>query len=217
MVRKLYDNVTGEPYFLEVRTNRQFRRTACGLAWPWGDLVAGCVLVLGELRAPPNALGARRHLHVLAEERSFSTDEMLDHAERLQALWLFPRVITPSSDKRIILLDAFNDARRRERKPILRSSDPAMWQGKGDGMLPYYVSLLQARITDDKSLFFGADCSARDEAKRMNEKDLSRKMVEEPGVCALSWALEEIDANPMPEWGARHRGHYGPADAVGGY
>lgn len=217
MLRKIQDRVTGEPYYSEVSTGRQFRRTTCALSWPWAE-EAGCVIVLGELRNPPTQLGARRHVHVLAELRSHKPHELLDTTERFQCLFLFQRLVTSGSDDRVVLLDDYNDTRRRERKPILRTTDPAAWHGKGEGMMPYYISLVQRRVEEEKSLFFGPDCAARDDVRRAGKGDLTRKMLEMPGVCALCWAVEEIDVNSLDEWHIRNRVRYsGPADALGGY
>ncbi|MFR8276312.1 MAG: hypothetical protein ACLU98_08250 [Desulfovibrio fairfieldensis] len=46
---------------------------------------------------------------------------------------------------------------------------------------------------------------------------MDRAMIQWPGVCALCWALEAIDMQPMGEWGGRQSGVGGPADALGGY
>lgn len=69
----------------------------------------------------------------------------------------------------------------------------------------------------EKSLYFGGDCSGSLEMENLEPKDASRKALEMPGVCALCWALEYLDVNPMPEWGERRHAEGGPADPVGGY
>lgn len=197
-------------------TGIEYRRTVCALAWPYGD-AQGCAIVLGELRNPPNILGARRHLHVLDERRSANPDKLLDEATRMQVRWIFPTVITPVEDPRCILIDAYNAERRRERLPVLRTAEPIAWKGKGEGILPYYVALIQRRVVDDKSLHFGPNCTARDDMQRIGNDDLSGRMIELPGVCALSWAVENIDVDALPEWHERTHITAGPADLLGGY
>jgi hypothetical protein len=216
MLRKLTSNITGEPYLRDTVTGIEYRRTACALAWPYGD-AQGCVLAMGELRNPPSILGARRHLYVLDERRSASPEKLLEETTRLQAKWLFPFALTPDEDPRVILIDAYNTERRRARLPILRTAEPTGWRGKGEGLLPYYMALIQRRITDDKSLHFGDRCTARDETQRAGKDDLGRKMIEMPGACALSWAVENIDVDALPEWHERKQVVAGPADLLGGY
>ena len=56
------------------------------------------------------------------------------------------------------------------------------------------------------------------EATQASAEDvMGGAMIQWPGVCALCWALEAIDMQPMGEWGGRLSGAGGPADALGGY
>jgi len=215
MLRKKI-GIIGDPYLLDVTTGTEYRRTVCALAWPYAD-VHGCVIVIGELRHPPAMMDARRHVHVLGEARSASPDKLLEEAARMQVKWLFPTVVTPVGDPRITLVDQYNADRRRARLPVLRLVEPSAWRGKGEGLLSYYMAILQRRITDDKSLHFGPDCTARDEAQRAGKDDINRKMIEMPGVCALAWAVENMDVEAQPEWYERRHIIGGPADQHGGY
>lgn len=215
-LRRIYDLITSEPYLRDSRTGLQFRRTVGALAWPYGDR-PGCLLTLGELRNSPNALGARRHLHVLRELRSADTEELLDEAVRMRDEYLCPHMVTPADDPRMVLLDEYNDRRRRARQPVLRVQTPAAWRGRGEGLLAYYNGLILRRGATEKSLVFGRDCSARDELARIGSEDMGRAMIEFPGACALCWAVEDMDTQRVPEWGERGKIDAGPADLLGGY
>ncbi|MEE0814794.1 MAG: hypothetical protein U0M13_03950, partial [Desulfovibrio fairfieldensis] len=77
---------------------------------------------------------------------------------------------------------------------------------------------LQARVKDAKTLELGPDTGLPIEATQASaEEAMDRAMIQWPGVCALCWALEAIDMQPMGEWGGRQSGVGGPADALGGY
>ena len=154
MLKRLTDIITGEPYLEDVQ-GRQYRRAVCALAWPWHPL-PGAVVVLGEMRHPPTVMGEARHIYLLAEERSDSPAQLIQTAERYLLRFKTPRIVTPEDDRRIALLDVENDKRRQERKSPLRTEPPLMWHGKGEGLLPYYLSLLQARVKDAKTLELGA-------------------------------------------------------------
>lgn len=218
MLTQRYDVATGEPYLQEVSSpKRMFRRVVAALAWPFG-VVPGCLLVLGEIRTPPNRLTARRKLVVLAEERDMDATALLDLAVRKQALFRFPNLVTPESDPRVVLLDDFNDHQRRNRRAVLRIVSPLGWtSAKGEGLLPYYFGFFNRRLVGEKSIDFGPVCTARDEMARLGPDDMRRTMIELPGVCALCWAVEEMDEQPMPEWGEKRSVGVGPADAIGGY
>lgn len=216
MFRKLRDRVTGEPYIQDTESGLCFRRTAGALAWP-GSRDAGSVITLGELYAPPNQLGARRHVHVLKEARSFDSEELLQGAALMRERYVVDVLVTPIDDERFLLLEEFNDRRRRARLPVLRADNPVNWHGRGEGLLPYYAQLIERRLRSEKSLFLGTDCSGALEMERLSPDDANGKMLDFPGVCALCWALEYLDANPLSEWGERRGGERGPADLVGGY
>ena len=216
MFKKLRDIITGEPYIKDMESGRQFRRTACALAWPYGQ-ESGSVITLGELYAPPNQLGARRHVHVLQERRSFDAEELLQGASLMQRRYVVDVLVTPVDDERFMLLEEYNDRQRRARLPQLRTDDPVTWKGRGEGLIPYYAELAGRRLGAEKSLYFGTDCSGSLELERLSPDDARRRALEMPGVCALCWALEYIDANPMPEWGERSQVQGGPADPLGGY
>lgn len=219
MLRRLTDYITGEHY-LQDRTGQQYRRTVCALAWPWHPL-PGCVLVLGELRHRPTCIGTPRHVFLLAEQRSDDPAALLRTAERFQFQHGTPRIITPEDDDRILLIDVENDRRREERKPPLRTEPPLRWQGKGEGLLPYYLSLVQTRIVGDKTLHFSSTSSVPAEAGLASTAaagSMTAAMIQWPAVCALCWALEALDMQPMPEWrGYGHGTPGGPADSLGGY
>lgn len=214
MLQRLTDAVTGEPYLLDRHTGRQYRRTVCALAWPWHPL-PGCVLALGEARFRPTTAGEDRHVFLLAEERSESPARLMEAAESFLRRYAAPRIIAAETDPRFRLLEAENDRRRRERKPALRLDAPLSRQGGGEGLLPYYLSLLQGRVQDAKTLFLGRTSGIPDEAARAGT-DGTADMRQLPGLCALSWALEALDMQPMSEWRARTDG-FGPADPLGGY
>ena len=59
-VKMLRDVVSGEEYWLETATGRQFRRLAGALVWPvfgQGNMAPGALAVLGEARNRENMLG----------------------------------------------------------------------------------------------------------------------------------------------------------------
>ncbi len=216
MLRRLKDNITGEP-FLRGRSGREFRRTVCALGWPWPPR-PGCVVVLGEMRHAPTALGERRHILLLSEEWSESPAKLLESAERALRLYHARRIVTPEDDPRIALVDADNDARREERRVPLRTESPLAWHGRGEGLLPYYLSLLHARVKDAKTLFLGASSRLpADVALADSEATPQSAMLQWPGLCALAWAVEALDMQPAREWSARATLPGGPADALGGY
>ena len=216
MFKKLRDIITGEPYIQDMNTKRRFRRTVSALAWSYGQ-ESGSVITLGELYAPPNQLGARRHVHVLREVRSFDSEELLQSASLMQGRYVVNVLVTPIDDERFILLEEYNDRQRRARLPRLRADNPVNWKGRAEGMIPYYAEMVGRRLGAEKSLYFGGDCSGSLEMENLEPKDANRKALEMPGVCALCWALEYLDANPLPEWGERRWNMDGPADTLGGY
>ena len=213
------DALTGETYFRESRTGRQFRRVAGGFAWPFA-VQAGCLIILGEERRPPCAVGARRHVHVLAEYRDRDVAALMDMTARLQEDWACRVWVTPCDDPRIMLLDDYNDTLRRERRRLIRITEPQAWRGEGARLIPFYLGILQQRVVSEKTLHFGTyvgtGCTARDEARGLNHEDATARVSEYPGAAALFFALAEIDVNQMPEWGGRGK-HGGAADPVGGY
>lgn len=209
------DALTGETYFREPRTGRQFRRVVGGFAWPFA-VQPGCLLILGEERNPPCVVGERRHVHVLAEYRDRDVAALMDMGARLQEDWACRVWVTPCDDPRVILLDDYNDTLRRERRRLIRITEPRAWRADGARLIPFYLGILQQRIVSEKTLHFGTDCTASDEARRLGHGNTTDKVVEHPGAAALFFALAEIDVNPMPEWGGRGK-HGGAADPVGGY
>lgn len=216
MFKRLRDLISGEPFIQDMASGVRYRRTVSALAWAYGQ-EAGSVITLGELHAPPNQLGSRRHVHVLREMRAFDAEELLDTASLMQGLFAVSVLVTPVDDERFMILEEYNDRRRRARLPQLRADSPATWRGRGEGMIPYYAELVSRRLVAEKSLYFGTDCSGSRELERLSPEDANRKALELPGVCALSWALEYLDMNTPPEWGERRRAEGGPADALGGY
>lgn len=217
MLRRLKDYVSGEP-FLRGPDGREFRRTVCALCWPWPPL-PGCVVALGEMRHAPTVLGERRHILLLFEEWSESPARLLEAAERALRLCCARRIITPEDDPRIALVDADNDARREERRIPLRTEPPLAWHGRGEGLLPYYLSLLHARVKDGKTLFLGASSRLPADVALADRGDVSPQsaMLQWPGLCALAWGVEALDMQPATVWGARQTLPDGPADTLGGY
>ena len=212
-IRTLRDAMTQETFFLENRTGRQFSRIVAALAWPHG-IAQGCVIVLGEIRGRPAVLNVHNHVHVLNEYRSGDVADLVDMAVRLYEDWSASCVITPGDDRRVVFLDAANDDLRRERRRRIRITDPQVWNGSGERVLPFYLGILQQRIVGEKTLFFGTDCTAASETQRLGSEDVDRRMTYYPGAAALLWAVAEMDLN-------RRRGeareHLGPADRLGGY
>lgn len=216
MFRKLRDNVTGEPYIKDTKSTQCYRRTISALAWPYGQ-ENGSVITLGELYSLPSQLGGRRHIHVLKEVRSCDSEELLQSASLMQSRYVVDVLVTPIDDERFLFLEEYNDRQRQARLPLLRADNPVNWHGRGEGLLPYYASLVSRRLGAEKSLYFGGDCSGSLELERLSPDDARRNMLDFPGVCALCWALEYLDANPITEWGERYGGERGPADSLGGY
>lgn len=203
-----------ESWYRENAGGRRFRRIAGALAWPFADS-PGCLLLLGELFQPPVVSGERRHLHVLAEYRTPDVGELLDEAVRLQEDWLCGLWVTPTDDPRIVLLDARNSALRRERRRRIRFVSPPGWEGQSEPLAALYLGLIQQRIVGEKSLQFGRDCTARDEARRLDRSAMQGKLLEHPGAAALFWAVAEMDLHPVPDRGSGPA--LGPACLLGGY
>lgn len=116
-------------------------------------------------------------------------------------------------------MDADNDARREERRVPLRTEPPLAWHGRGEGLLPYYLSLLHARVKDGKTLFLGASSRLPADVALADRDDVSPQsaMLQWPGLCALAWGVEALDMQPAAAWGARQTLPDGPADTLGGY
>lgn len=218
MLRALTDVITGEPYLVDTASGREYRRTVCTLAWPWHPR-PGWVVVLAEYRHRPTVMHEARHIDVLAEISSASPEELIRAAERCMRIYHVPRLITPEGDYRIALIELENDRRRAERKPPLRTESPATWNGKGEGLLPFYTSLLHARIVEAKTIKFGnSSLPAEVQPVIADADNAGKSMLCWPAACALFWALEAIDLYPVPEWGGSDRKRpSGPADIIGGY
>lgn len=219
MFKALTDCITGEPYYVDVVTGKQYRRAVCALAWPWHPL-PGCVVTLAEYRNRPTVLGEARHVDVMDETFSASPEELIRAADRSMRAFKVPRLVTPDDDNRLTLIDLENDKRREERKAYLRTEGPISWHGKGEGLLPFYTSLLHARIIDAKTLNFGRKSELPTAVQPViaAPENIDKAMIKWPAVCALCWALEAIDLQLLPEWGGKDTGMpEGPADAVGGY
>ncbi|MFI3270836.1 MAG: hypothetical protein R3Y11_01860 [Pseudomonadota bacterium] len=218
MLVKRTDLLTGEPYYEDLTTRTMFRRTVGGIAWPYGNQ-SGTVVILGEKRTPSNNGRGRRHIYMLKEFRSMESEELLVNASLFQRRYMPDLYVMLCDEPRYILLEEYNDRQRRARRPILRTDHPSTWHGKGEGLIQYYAELVRRRIGDEKSLFFGKDCSARDAFRNLRPDDVGKKAMELPHVCAFAWALEYFDVNPMAEWG--ERGFGGKmniiADSIGGY
>ena len=174
-IRTLRDAMTQETFFLENRTGRQFSRIVAALAWPHG-IAQGCVIVLGEIRGRPAVLNVHNHVHVLNEYRSGDVADLVDMAVRLYEDWSASCVITPGDDRRVVFLDAANDDLRRERRRRIRITDPQVWNGSGERVLPFYLGILQQRIVGEKTLFFGTDCTAASETQRLGSEDVDRRI-----------------------------------------
>ena len=176
-------------------------------------------MVVSEVRTPPAVIGGRRALIVEKEVRDQSTDKLLDAASQFQMLYLCPTLVTPVEDSLVALIDDYNDSRAEQRQTKLRVDTPARWHGKGEGLLPYYSTMVARRIVDEKTLILNG-CTGGDSLKSQVPDDAGRKMVELPAACALCWAVEYYDTHTMPEWGAGSSTSgwdMGPADALGGY
>lgn len=219
-VRLLRDLITGERYFKDAATDMAFRRIVGALVWPCGDRGRdrGCLVVLGETRSRQNFLGERRHdVYILEECRSDDVSVLVSRMARMTEDWFVKHWSTPTDDHRVYLLDDVNDHRRRLRRPILQYGDPQGWQGRGEGLLPFYHALIQRRTKSEKTLFIGDACTGADEILKLQADDMTRKPTDFPGAAALCFALAEIDVNAMPEWGERAKPYGGPADQLGGY
>lgn len=217
-MKYLKDVVSREQYFHDVVTCLNFRRTTGGLVWPCGE-TPGAVVVLGETRSRQNVLGGRHDVHVLVEERSADVSRLVTVMEIFTEELLVKLWSTPLTDARAYLLDDANDERRKLRRPLIRYGDPQYWQGKGEGLMPYYHSLVQRRTLSEKSLFFGKNSSAADEIGKLQAEDMTGKPTDYPAAAALFFALAEIDVNPMADWADRGNvsSYGGPADLIGGY
>lgn len=216
-VRLLRDLITGERYYRETATGMAFRRTVGSLVWPCGER-PGCLVVLGETRSPQNVLGTRRHdVHRLEESRSDDVSVLVSQMARMTEDWLVRYWSTPMADNRVYLLDDANDNQRRLRRPLLHYGDPQGWQGRGEGLLPFYHAMVQRRTKSEKTLFLGDACTGADEIAKLQAEDMTQKPTDFPGAAALCFALAEIDVDPWPEWGERTKLYGGPADELGGY
>lgn len=222
-LRRMTDHLTGEPYLLHPQTGQQFRRTVCALAWPMPPY-PGCITVVGEARHLPTVLGEPRHLWTMLEYQSPSQSDIITTVE--QVLWRYqtPRVITPVDDDRYLLIEVHNDARRAERKPPIRIDTPIRWHGKGEGLMPYYLSLLQRRLVDDKTLHMGQFYAAQDEYRMAQGNDdgvalMRASMSSWPALCALCWCIEAVDmqGDPMGLYAMGSGLPSGHADPLGGY
>ncbi len=219
-VKVLRDLISGEEYWKEVATGRQFRRMTGALVWPEfcrDNLAPGALVVLGETRARENVLGGRHLVFLLEEARASDVNRLVDMLARAQDDWKVRRWATPLSDSRVCLLDDYNDELRSMNRRQIRFGDPLGWAGKGEGLLPYYHALVQRRTMGEKTLFLGKESSGAAEIGKLRPEDASRKPTDFPGAAAVMFALAEIDAAPMPEWGERPTFEGGPADLLGGY
>ena len=204
-IRTLRDAMTQETFFLENRTGRQFSRIVAALAWPHG-IAQGCVIVLGEIRGRPAVLNVHNHVHVLNEYRSGDVADLVDMAVRLYEDWSASCVITPGDDRRVVFLDAANDDLRRERRRRIRITDPQVWNGSGERVLPFYLGILQQRIVGEKTLFFGTDCTAAWERGRGQADDglpRSRGASVGRGRDGLEPAARGSEGTPWPGGQAR--------------
>ncbi|MBQ7607971.1 MAG: hypothetical protein IJU76_08395 [Desulfovibrionaceae bacterium] len=217
MFKAIKDTLTQEVFFLDVATHTQYRRTVCALAWPWLPS-PGAVVVLAERRNKPPVLNEKRHLDLVAECISETPDELMSQADRYMAAFKVPQLVTPVDDERIALLDALNDERRERRKQPLRYQHPVEWHGKGEGLLPYYVSLIRARIVNAKTLHFSQYSQLPAECAVLNSDTmpLTQAMITMPSVCALAWAVEAIDRDE-PHSLDTSALLQGPSDRLGGY
>ena len=219
-VKMLRDVVSGEEYWLETATGRQFRRLAGALVWPvfgQGNMAPGALAVLGEARNRENMLGGRHKVWLLEEQRASDVNRLVEALARAQEEWKVRAWATPLADERAYMLDDYNDELRTRNRRNIRFGDPLGWTGKGEGLLPYYHALVQRRTRGEKTLYLGAESTGAAEIGKLQPVDASRKPTDFPGAAAIMFALAEIDADPWPEWGERRRSDGGPADAVGGY
>lgn len=216
-VRLLKDLITGEPYFKEVATGMAFRRIVGSLVWPCGER-QGCLVVLGETRSRQNALGIRRHdVHRLEEVRSDDVAVLVSQMARMTEDWLVRYWATPMADPRVYLLDDTNDNQRRLRRPLFHYGDPQGWQGKGEGLLPFYHALVQRRTRSEKTLFLGDACKepmkSQSCRRKIWHKSLRTFRARRP--CALrsrkSTLIHGRNGANEPNFVG------GPADDLGGY
>ena len=215
-LRVLTDRVTRERYFV-TESGIQLRRTTGALVWPYEEK-PGSVVVLGETRSLPNFLAQRRHdVHLLAEYKSLDVSLLCDKVEVWTRSWRIQNWATPVSDKRIYLLEDANDELRRLRQPKMRYGDPLGWHGKGEGLLQFYLSLVQRRTLSEKTLFLRDDSEAVAQIQSLSRDAVNHKPTEYPSAAALWFALAEIDLNPKAEWGDLKSLGIRPADEVGGY
>ena len=215
-VKRIHDNVTAEPFYLELRTRRMFRRIVGAIAWPHGE-TPGSVLVLGEIRSRAAFLNTRHDLHILYERQSDDVQSLIELASRAQDEWHVFMWHTPLVDQRIYLLDDYNDSRRIARQMPMTISDPLGWSGKGEGLLPVYFAMVQRRTLNEKTLFFGPESAAAVEIQRLDPDEMNAKPTDYPSAAALFWSVAAVDMIPIPEWGERLPSFGGPADPIGGY
>lgn len=210
----LRDGISGELYFLERESGRSYRRIAGSIVWPFGE-AEGCVIVLGEARSPLPVLGEETRLvFKLAEFQSQSVSELADALPVFGKKWKADYWATPTADKRACLIDKLNDSLRLRREPKIRYGDPQGWQGRGEGLLPFYHALVQRRTMDRKTLILnGGKCV--DELGRMAFEDIGKSPACFPSAAALCFALAEIDIGNRGFGGKRMDD--GPADSLGGY
>lgn len=219
MFQRLTDVVTREQYFQDTIDQTQYKRSVCALAWPMYPK-AGCVLVLAERRFLPLQMDAEINIDVKAETFSDDTSVLLDAVDRLQVAFKFNTVVTPCDDEREVQIEYENDKRRRERKAVIRVQHPISWSGKGEGLLPYYVSMLHRRIVQKKTLHFTQHSQLPTDIRAILGKDTAlaqtTSMLQYPSLCALCWALESIEAS-APHDIDTGGVLMGAADTVGGY
>ena len=106
--------------------------------------------------------------------------------------------------------------RRSLRRYPIRYGDPQGWKGKGEGLLPFYHSLIQRRTFSEKTLFLG-DSDAAYEVASMQPKFSDAKITDFPAMAALCFALAEIDIDPIDDAAGDRSYGTGPADPIGGY
>ena len=215
-LKQLTDNITREVYLLDVESGIEYRRTTGGLAWP-GNGRHGCLVVLGECRNTPNVLGLRREIKLLQEVHSDNTQKLVDSVVSLTSAFLVRSWATPGVDKRAWMLDDMNDMLRKQKKIPVRFGDPEEWTGRGEGLMSFYLALVERRTKGEKTLYFGKGSACSDEISKLGEKDLAGKPTDYPGAAALFFALAEIDVNPIADFRQGNTSLTGPADNLGGY
>lgn len=214
-LKVLRDFITSERYFQEPVTGINFRRIAAGMAWPYEER-PGCAVVLGETRAKPNEYGTERHnVHKLIEISEYDASRLVELAASITEEWFVENWALPVYDKRACLVEDVNDLQRKRRRPQISYGDPLGFYGKGEGLLPFYHSLVQRRTANEKTLFLG-EGSCGDELAAFNFTDQNTSIIAYPSAAALCFALAEIDLgdkaclNLNPD-------KLGPADDLGGY